>query len=365
MNTRRMALLPMLLFAAHAAGQHIAPNSLPPPLSPPLLARPSYDPHPPAVPPQSVEAPAATEALPEIEPPESGLEVTPGHRIVGCVQVPIYQDRGPYYQGPRWPGEIPYEYDGNVTQANRTLFDAAMAEVESYCDIDFVPRDWFHTSWIHVQNSGGNNAPVGLRPGQGIVNILNWNFQYIMVHELFHVLGIYHEQSRTDRGNFVTINTGSICQTCCPDSQGNPGPCDPNFQIEGLSGTIGIYNFDSFMHYGATAFGVGTPPAQTITVQPAFATVWQSRIGQRTHATFGDRCTAIYLYQPGWAKVSQIGGSNGPGTWANPFNNFPDAYAAAPTGGDVILRSGYFTGLGFKNKRMRLHAPDGGVRIGQ
>lgn len=359
MNMRRMVLLAMPVLAAHATGQHVPPNSVPPPLSPPLLARPSYDPHPPEVTPEKVEALAAREEQPEIVAPESGLEVTPGHRIVGCVQVPIYQDRGPYSQGPRWPGVIPYEYDGNVTQANRTLFDAAMAEVESYCDVDFVPRDWFHTSWLHVQNSAGNNAPIGLGPGERIVNILNWNVQYIMVHELFHVLGVYHEQSRTDRNNFVTINTGNICQTCC-----SGGPCDSNFQIEGASGTIGIYNFDSFMHYPRTAFAV-VAGVDTITVQPAHAAIWQNRIGQRTHWSFGDRSTAIYLYQPGWAKIAQIGGSNGPGTWANPFNNFPDAYAAAPTGGDVILRSGYFTGLGFKNKRMRVHAPDGGVRIGQ
>lgn len=361
MNRLSAPLLALLLATPLVAAQHIPPHSLPPPISPPLLARPAYDPHPPAPSSQPESVPATEpETPPPFDPPESGLECTPGHVIVGCVQVPIFQERGPYSQAPRWPGVIPYEYDGNVTQASRTLFDAAMAEVESYCNVDFVPREWFHTSWLHIQSSTGNNAPIGLGPGQRVVNILNFNVHYIMVHELFHVLGIYHEQSRTDRSSFVSINTANICQNCCPG-----GPCDPNFQVESNSGTLGIYTFDSFMHYGATAFGVGNPPAQTITVQPAFAAIWQSRIGQRTHSTFSDRATAIYLHQPGWAKIAQIGGSNGPGTWANPFNNFPDAYNAAPTGGDVILRSGYFTGLGLRTKAMRIHAPDGGVRIGQ
>ncbi|NUQ68310.1 MAG: hypothetical protein HUU18_08540 [Phycisphaerales bacterium] len=358
MNRLSAPLLALLLATPLVAAQHIPPHSLPPPISPPLLARPAYDPHPPAPSSQPESVPATEpETPPPFDPPESGLECTPGHVIVGCVQVPIFQERGPYSQAPRWPGVIPYEYDGNVTQASRTLFDAAMAEVESYCNVDFVPREWFHTSWLHIQTSNASNAPIGLGPGERIVNISNFNIHYTSVHELFHVLGVYHEQSRTDRNTFVTINTASICQDCCMG-----GPCNSQFEIEASSGSIGLYNFDSFMHYPATAFSTG---GNTITVQPAFAAIWQNRIGQRSHWSFGDRSTAIFLHQPGWAKIAQIGGSNGPGTWANPFNNFPDAYNAAPTGGDVILRSGYFTGLGLRTKAMRIHAPDGGVRIGQ
>lgn len=348
-----------LALCPHALAQHTLPDMAPPPISPPALTRPAYDPVPQPPPPPPPEAADKADVQPqeEIMPPESGLEVTPGHYISGCVQLPLYQPRGPYNQFP-WPlGIIPFEYDGNVTQANRTLFNAAMAEVESYCGVSFVPRQGFHTSWLHIQNSTSNNAPIGLGPGQRVVNILNWNVHYIMVHELFHVLGIYHEQSRTDRDSFVTINTARISQTACN------GPCNSNFNIENDSLTVGIYNFSSFMHYNRTAFTTG---GDTITVQPAFATIWQNRIGQRVHSTFGDRVTAMRIYQPGWAKVAQIGvNPNGPGTWNSPYNNFPDAYNAAPSNGDVILQPGYFTGVATWNRRMRLHAPSGGVRIGQ
>ncbi len=364
---RYLTLLIAGLLASSAAAQLIPPNSLPPPASPPLLPRPEYDPNPEPAPAPS--RPVVEEPAPEpILPPESGLEVTPGMYIRGCVQVPILEEVGPYIQTPPWPGGvIPYEYDGNVSQANRTLFDAAMAEVESYCAVDFRPRQGPDPVWLHIQNSTGNNAPMGtFPPGQHIVNILNWNVHYIMVHELFHVLGIFHEQSRVDRDEYVTINAGNICQTCCPDLNGNPAPCNPNFNREDLSGTFGIYTFDSIMHYSRTAFGVGNPPAQTVTVQPAYATVWQNRIGQRTHMTFSDRSTAMWIYQPGWCKVARINSNpNGPGSWSSPYNNFPDAYNAAPNGGDVVIRSGYYTGLGFRNRPMRIHAPDGGVRIGQ
>ncbi|MBX3382946.1 MAG: hypothetical protein KF864_05495 [Phycisphaeraceae bacterium] len=354
------AVVSLALCAGRAAAQHTLPDMAPPPISPPLLQRPAHDPAPPPPPPPAPAAEALHEPEPpeEFVPPESGLEVTPGHYISGCVQLPFFEPRGPYSPAPPWPGGvIPFEYDGNVSQANRTLFNAAMSEVSAYCAVTFVPKQDFHLSWIHIQNSTANNAPIGFGNGQRVVNIVNWNVHYIMVHELFHVLGIYHEQSRTDRDNFVTINTSLISQTACN------GPCNSNFNIENNSLTVGIYNFSSFMHYSRTAFTIG---GDTITVQPAFAGIWQSRIGQRAHSTFGDRATAMRIYQPGWAKVARIGASpNGPGTWAFPYNNFPDAYNAAPSNGDVIIMPGYYTGLARWGRAMRLHAPDGGVRIGQ
>ncbi len=365
MNTIIRASLILLAWGAPAFAQLVPPNSLPPPISPPLLPRPAHDPNPPAEPQPEVAAPAvdADEPPPEILPPESGLLVTPGHRIVGCVQVPIYRERGPYLQVIRWPnGVIPFQYDGNVSQMNRNLFNAAMAEVESYAGVNFVARDTFHPSWLHIQNANVNNAPIGMRPGTNIVNIRDWTVHYTLVHELFHVLGVYHEQSRVDRNTYVTINWSNISQTNCPPPSGS---CDSNFQIESESGTFGLYLFDSFMHYGRSAFPL-VPGIDTITVQPPFAAVWQNRIGQRSHATFGDRSMAMFMHQPSWCKVAQIGANpNGPGTWSSPFNNFPDAYNAAPNNGDVVLRPGYYTGLGLRIRPMRLHAPDGSVRIGQ
>lgn len=372
---RVLALVP-IVFASIAIAQPVPaeksnavtlpePTTLPNPADHPSPRHPA-DPHradvkprPLAVPHPSELATASDEVLATIAPPESGLEVTPGHVIRGCVQVPIYEPRGPYVQV-LWPnGDIPFEFDGNVTQANRDAMLAAMNTVESIANINFVARDWFHLSWLHVQNSTGNNAPVGIRPGEMIVNIANWNVPIIMVHELYHAMGVYHEQSRPDRDNFVSINAGNICQNCC-----SGGPCNNNFDREDGASTYGLYNFDSFMHYPSTAFAIGS--TTTIDVNPSFAAIWQNRIGQRDRVSFGDRSTLIRMYQPGWAKVAKINSHpNGPGTFSSPYNNFPDAYEAAPTGGDVLVEPGYYTGLRSYTRAMRIHAANGGVRIGQ
>jgi hypothetical protein len=357
--------------AANAQNERPLSPDVAPPVSPPLLPRPAYDPSPDPVPEQPAPPaprPSELDTAPPgmvIEPPESGLTVTPGHYISGCVQLPAYSPRGPYTQQPPWPfGDIPFEYDSNVSQANRNLFQNAMNEVHDYCGVDFRARNQFDLAWLHIQTSSANNAPIGFFPGEHIVNIFNFNVQHIMVHELFHVIGVYHEQARNDRDNYVTINTGNISQTECQDSDGNAIPCNPQFDKQNTAAVFGAYNFDSIMHYARDAFNIGS--TDTITVKPEYAGIWQSRIGQRTHATFGDRSTAIRLYQPGWAKVAKINSNpNGPGTWSSPYNNFPDAYNAAPTGGDVIILSGYYTGLAKWSGTRRVHAPDGNVRIGQ
>ena len=72
----------------------------------------------------------------------------------------------------------------------------------------------------------------------------------IIAHELLHALGIWHEQSRSDRDNFVTINWNNI----------KPG-FESNFYIQSTASLLGTsYDLKSIMHYGSYAFsGNGLP----------------------------------------------------------------------------------------------------------
>lgn len=310
-----------------------------------------------------VAEPRPGERLPErprpvFDPPESGLEVTPGHRVVGCVQIPIEAPPEGAYTVNLWPGGvIPYVFDSNVSVPNRRLVRDAMDEVQGMCNVNFREADLFDPAWIHIQASTENSAPVGYLPGRRIVKLVNFEVRYIIVHELFHVLGIWHEQSRADRNDFVTINWSNVSQTACG------GPCNHNFGIDEPQTIIGQYNFGSIMHYPRDAFSIG---GDTITVRPPWDAIWQNRIGNREALTFGDRHTTMHMYPPSWLKVADRGASfNGIGTWSAPFNNFPNAYNAAPSGGDVVLFAGHYPAIGSWTRRMRLHAPNGNVRLGQ
>lgn len=103
-------------------------------------------------------------------------------------------------------GIVPYQFDANVTPQNELRARYAMSEIEAVAQIVFVPRSTLfpEQDFIHIQNhSSLNNSYVGMIGGGQVVNIHNWSFRYIIVHELLHALGVWHEQSRPDRDNFV------------------------------------------------------------------------------------------------------------------------------------------------------------------
>ena len=62
----------------------------------------------------------------------------------------------------------------------------------------------------------------------------------IVAHEIGHAMGFYHEQSRTDRDDYVTILWDNI--------QERP---KGNFRKAGSMNSYGVkYDYSSVMHYG-------------------------------------------------------------------------------------------------------------------
>jgi len=194
---------------------------------------------------------------------------------------------GPY-ETSTWPfGIVPFEFDPAVTQADRDAMLDAMFELQSVAGVYFVPRTT-QMNYISIHDHPfANNSNVGMVGGQQIVNIHDWDFHYVICHELIHALGFWHTQSRTDRDQYVQINSDNICQTCC-----SGGACSFNFAIVPVP-TFGEYDFDSVMHYGQYAFSNNGLP--TITVLPPHE-AWQDDIGHLDHLSDGDIAGLQFLY---------------------------------------------------------------------
>lgn len=195
----------------------------------------------------------------------------------------VYGDAN--YDGDPWLGSIvPYTWGVGLTTLRRAEIRKAIAEVEAVSQVRFIPRDPArHADYVifreHPTAANLSDSALGRIGGPQTIRIgsSHWQAKYVIVHEIFHALGFFHEQQRPDRGSYVRINYANVSQTDC-----NGMPCDFAFDIEPNVTTVGPYDFLSIMHYGQNFFTIGTGP--TIEVLPPNEDL-QDRIGNRTFMT--------------------------------------------------------------------------------
>ncbi|KAF5291135.1 hypothetical protein FQA39_LY14377 [Lamprigera yunnana] len=150
----------------------------------------------------------------------------------------------------RWPNrQIPYvisnEYTYNEQQYIRNTLRTEFAKT---C-ITVRPRSPADIDYVYVTNaSAGCFSAVGRIGGKQILNLSKNGCIYYntIVHEFLHAAGFYHQQSATDRDNYVTINWQNVI-----------AGREDNFKKFNSSviTSYGLaYDYKSIMHYSRTAF---------------------------------------------------------------------------------------------------------------
>ena len=101
-----------------------------------------------------------------------------------------------------------------------------------------------------VYFAGGCRANIGMTIGAPTMIWLKETCSTgSTLHEVLHAMGFWHEQSRSDRDAFVEINTENIQDGFASQ-----------FTLRSDINNVGPYDYDSIMHYSATAFtGNGRP----------------------------------------------------------------------------------------------------------
>lgn len=164
----------------------------------------------------------------------------------------------------RWAGGVvPYEIDSAYSAAEKQIINDAINHWNSVTPYWLRPRQaalwpFVDPDYIRfVRTTGVCSSPVGR---QGLRQDINLDAIPCglggAIHEIGHSVGLWHEQSRADRNNFVTINWANI-----------QAGMAFNFQTYIQQGQDGqdmfAYDFDSIMHYSSFAFSANNQPTIT------------------------------------------------------------------------------------------------------
>ncbi|CAG7724860.1 unnamed protein product [Allacma fusca] len=170
---------------------------------------------------------------------------------------------GPYFEGDiiltpnqlggkpnvnsRWPSRtLVYSIGPGFNEKEKKFIQDAIKEIQSKTCIRFRQGST-GDHVVYTKSFSGCSSSIGRVGGRQVINLASGCFNVgpgTVVHETFHALGFYHEQTRNDRDNYVVIHADRIE----PSRLGN-------FRKETSSLTFGVpYDYGSIMHYPKVAF---------------------------------------------------------------------------------------------------------------
>jgi hypothetical protein len=184
----------------------------------------------------------------------------------------------------RWPGAlVPFEIDATLPNPQRVR--DAISHWQAKTVIRFAERTPANAGqfpdFVRFVPGDGCSSQVGRRGGQQNITLGGGCSTGNCIHEIGHTVGLWHEQSREDRDQFVTVVWANIT-----------AGFEHNFDQHITDGDdVGPYDYGSIMHYPRDAFSANGN--DTIVPTQAGAV-----IGQRTGLSRDDLAAVRSMYGP-------------------------------------------------------------------
>ncbi|XP_077119039.1 astacin-like metalloendopeptidase [Ranitomeya variabilis] len=176
---------------------------------------------------------------------------------------------------------IPYIFSPEYDEGHKKVMLDAMKDVEASTCMRFVERS-MEKDFINIKPLDGCYSYIGRVQGNQEVSMA---FECVkrgkgvVLHELLHVIGFWHEHSRADRDNYVIIHWKNIREDYMQ-----------NFCKQETTNMLVDYDLGSLLHYSSIAFSKN----REITIEPRKTNVF---MGQRVKLSNSDIARINKLYR--------------------------------------------------------------------